>query len=30
MIEIVVLAACLILSVVFYDRVKDIMDKLIK
>ena len=30
MIEIIVLAACIALSVLFYDRVKDIMDKLIK
>ena len=30
MIEIVVLAVCVVLSVVCYDRVKDIMDKLIK
>lgn len=30
MIEIIALAACLVLSITCYDRVKDIMDKLIK
>lgn len=30
MIEVLVLAACLVLSIACYDRVKDIMDRLIK
>ena len=30
MVEVLVLAACVVLSIVCYDRVKDIMDKLIK
>lgn len=30
MIEIVVLAVCIVLSIVCYDRVKDIMDRMIK
>ena len=30
MIEIVVLAACLVLSITCYDRIKDIMDKMFK
>lgn len=30
MIEIVVLLACLVLSIACYDRVKDIMDRMIK
>lgn len=30
MVEILILAACVVLSIAFYDRVKDIMDRMIK
>lgn len=30
MVEILILAACVVLSIACYDRVKDIMDRMIK